>query len=223
MRIVFMFDEFDEFINLPPYFWQSLRGIRDEFKQRVMYISASRLTLPNLVAQHITDHQDYLVIEGFIELFHGFNRYLSRLDQKSAEASIDRLSRRYSAQISSELEHTLLYTTGCHNGLLRRGFRVAVRAAPGTRISNHDFIDVLLQNQGIRDECRSIYDSLEEAEQEMLNNIICNRNIDTHAEAWSTLENKGLVTRIQQQTGVSVPVLTIPVFAMFIQRHIVNC
>ena len=222
LRVVFMFDEFEEFINLPAYFWQSLRGIRDEFKQRVMYVTASRFSLTELVEQHIINRKDYLMIEGFVELFHGFTRYLGVLDPQSAHASVERLSRRYNAQISPELEHTLLYTTGFHNGLMRRGFRVAMRAARRTGTTNPEFIDLLLQDQGTRDECVSIYESLVEAEQTMLKNVVCNREIDVTSPAWSTLENKHLVTRMEQPPGSLLPVLTIPVFAMYIQRHVVG-
>src|SRR5690606_32080045 len=145
MRIVFMFDEFEEFINLPAYFFQSLRGVRDDYKQRLMYVTASRFSLPELVAQHKPDPKDVGIMEGFVELFHGFTHYISRLDNQSARASIERLERRFNTRLQPDLERGLICTTGKHSGLLRRGFRTASRIYDPSTLNDDALINALLQ------------------------------------------------------------------------------
>ena len=172
MRIVFMFDEFEAFLHLPDYFWQSLRGVRDDYKQRLMYLTASRTDLTTLAEQHFVDAHTAQVMEGFLELFHGFTHYLSRLDVRSAQASIERLERRYDVKLSPEVERILTYTTGRHHGLLRRGFRVASKIYDPSGLTDEAFLDLLLKNTGIRHECQAIYDSLSVAEQTVLKQVV---------------------------------------------------
>lgn len=217
MRIVFMFDEFEEFINLPAYFFQSLRGVRDDYKQRVMYLTASRFSLPELVAQHKPNPKDTAIMEGFVELFHGFSHYLSRLDNQSARASIERLERRYNTKLQPDLERSLQYITGRHSGLLRRGFRSAIRIYDPAAITDDALINLVLQDRGVLDECQSIFDSLSEAEQHLLRQIVNNQSIDETVDAWFTLNDKKLVAKTRDNPPR--PVLTIPVFAVYIRQN----
>jgi hypothetical protein len=216
MRIVFMFDEFEEFISLPAHFFQSLRGVRDDYKQRVMYLTASRFSLPELVALHKPDPKDASVMEGFVELFHGFTHYISRLDNQSARASIERLERRYNAQLQPDLERGLMYTTGRHSGLLRRGFRTAIRIYDAAAITDDALINLMLQDRGVIEECRSIFDSLSAAEQAMLRQIVSGQPIAESSDTWNTLNDKKLVAKTRDVPPR--PVLTIPVFAVFIKQ-----
>jgi hypothetical protein len=217
MRIVFMFDEFEEFINLPAHFFQSLRGVRDDYKQRVMYLTASRFSLPELIAQHKPDPKDASIMEGFAELFHGFTHYISRLDSQSARASIERLERRYNAHLQPDLERSLLYTTGRHSGLLRRGFRTALRIYDAAAITDDVLINILLQDRGVVDECQSIFDSLSADEQHLLRQIVNSEPAAETSDAWNSLNDKKLVTKTRDNP--SRPVLTIPVFAVFIRQR----
>lgn len=218
MRIVFMFDEFEEFINLPAYFFQSLRGIRDDYKQRVMYVTASRFSLPELVAQHKPEPKDVGIMEGFVELFHGFTHYISRLDTQSARASIERLERRYNARLQPNLERSLMYTTGRHSGLLRRGFRTAIRIYDPSAVSDDTLMNLLLQDRGMIEECQSIFDSLSEREQQKLRQIVNNQPVDESSDALNTLTDKKLIAKTRDNPPR--PVLTIPVFAVFISQKV---
>jgi hypothetical protein len=214
MRIVFMFDEFEEFITLPAHFFQSLRGVRDDYKQRVMYLTASRFSLPELVERHKPDPKDVTIMEGFVELFHGFTHYISRLDGQSARASVERLERRYNAQLHPELERGLMYTTGRHSGLLRRGFRTVLRIYDPSALTDDALINLLLQDRGVIDECQSIFDSLSTDEQIMLRHIVSGQTIAEPSETWNKLSDKKLVAKTRDTPPR--PVLTIPVFAVFI-------
>lgn len=218
MRIVFMFDEFEEFIYLPAYFFQSLRGIRDDYKQRVTYVTASRLSLPELVNQHKPNPREILNMEGFVELFNGFMHYINRLDIESARASIERLERRFNAALSTEPTRLLLYTTGRHPGLLRRAFPAAAQLTDADRLTDDQFIERMLQNRGILQECESILRSLTTDEQDMLKQIIQRQPISEDSDSWAALTDKSLVTKTRDTPPR--PVLTIPVFAVYISQYI---
>jgi hypothetical protein len=215
MRIVFLFDEFDEFIHLPAYFFQSLRGVRDDYKQRVMYLTASRFTLDELTRRHKPDPADLAIMEGFIELFHGFTHYLSRLDPQSARASLERLKRRYNTQLQPEVERLLLYTTGRHSGLLRRAFRVTLGIY---EFSGTDslFIQLLLQDRGVMQECQSIFDSLSAEEQTLLRAIVHMQAVDEKSDTVKHLVDKKLLAWTRDVPAR--PVLTIPLLARFIEQ-----
>jgi hypothetical protein len=217
MRIVFMFDEFEEFIGLPAHFFMSLRGVRDDYKQRLMYLTASRFSLPELVSQHKPNPKDVSIMEGFVELFHGFTHYLSRLDSQSSRASIERLERRYNTKLQPDLERGLQYVTGRHSGLMRRGFRTAIRIYDANGVTDDALINLMLQDRGVIDECQSIFDSLSEAEQHILRQIVSSQPIDESADAWHTLTDKKLVAKTRDNPPR--PVLTIPVFAVFIKQN----
>lgn len=217
MRLVFMFDDLEEFISLPAHFFQSLRGVRDDYKQRVMYLTASRFSLDELVRQHKPDPKDRLTMEGFVELFHGFSHYISQLDPQSARASMERLERRYDAQLRPELERLLLYTTGRHSGLMRRGFRVALKIHDFTTLNEETFINLLLEERGVLQECQAIFGSLSAEEQETLQNVIHNQPVSEQADAWKSLMDKKLVTKTRDVPAR--PVMTIPVLAIFISQQ----
>lgn len=217
MRIVFMFDEFEEFINLPAHFFQSLRGVRDDNKQRLMFLTASRFSLPELVEQHKPAAQDRTIMEGFVELFHGFTHYINRLDPQSARASIERLERRYSVRLHPEQERLLLYSTGRHGGLLRRGFRAALQTYHAVYPTDDAFINQLLKDRGVLEECQSIFDSLSSSEQALLRNVVQQQPVSEQHDAWKSLVDKQIVTRTRDVPPR--PVLTIPVFAVFISQQ----
>lgn len=216
LRLVFMFDEFEAFTHLPPQFFQSLRGLRDDFKQRVMFLTASRVALDPLVQDAYPAAADQQALEGFVELFYGFTHYMHLLDDDSAIFSIRRLENRNRvARIAPVLEHELLRTTGGHAGLLRRAFLPATRVSVPENIDRLSFIEYLLTDSGVQQECRTMLTSLTSAEQNMLLDIATRTlTIADHDPTWQTLLDKHLVGRRPDRTCA----LTVPVFAMFLLR-----
>lgn len=216
LRLVFMFDEFEAFAHLPPQFFQSLRGLRDDFKQRVIFLTASRTPLDALAQAAHPSAPEQQALEGFIELFYGFTHHMRLLDDDSAVFSVRRLENRNRLErIAPVLERELLRTTGGHAGLLRRAFLPATRVAVPENVDRPSFIDYLLADSGVQQECRAMLASLTPAEQRLLLEIATQRQtVADDNPVWRALLDKHLVGRRADGTAA----LTIPVFAMFLLR-----
>jgi hypothetical protein len=116
------------------------------------------------------------------------------------------------------LERSLMYTTGRHSGLLRRGFRTAIRIYDPSAVSDDTLMNLLLQDRGMIEECQSIFDSLSEREQQTLRQIVNNQPVDESSDALNTLTDKKLIAKTRDNPPR--PVLTIPVFAVFISQKV---
>lgn len=176
-RVAFIFDEFEQFIEqLPPHFFQSLRGLRDEYKGRIMYVTTSRRPLWELTQEKYPEEKERLVMEGFVELFHGGTRYVSPLDFDSALFSVERLEKRYKAPLQDMTRRNLIAVTGGHAGLLRRGF-VPTKDNPQAGGDGMALIKVMLSHKGVSDECSVLIRSLSADERRVLKQMLLNEAI----------------------------------------------
>jgi len=170
-HFVFIFDEIEEFVRLlPPEFFQSLRGLRDEFKGRVMYVTTSRIPLVDLAQYKIDkggDPDTVMVMQGFTELFTGFTHYLQPFDERSAHEAIRRLEERNRVRLHELNRRRLVGATGSHPGLIRRAFLPTLYFPPDN--ANHNaYMQHLLADRGVARECENIYTSLADDERETL-------------------------------------------------------
>lgn len=170
-KIAFLFDEFEGFRDLPPEFFESLRGLRDEFKYRVMYVTTSRRDPEELVKEWdlYTSKRAREIMEGFLELFRGFTIYLRLLDPPSAAGLMARLARRYwgeDRELDEARREDLMNATGSHAGLMRRCFLPIANLDARRPID--DLCRYLLTQDGVVKECLAILDSLSEAERDAL-------------------------------------------------------
>lgn len=130
-RVVFLLDELGNFGSFPPLFFQSLRGLRDQYKGRVAYVTTSSAPLDALL-EPLAGAERAALCE-FTELFRDHTRYISPLDSASAAAVVDRFVARYEADYNiyktgeAFLKGDVFALTGGHVGLLRRSFRPAVQ------------------------------------------------------------------------------------------------
>jgi hypothetical protein len=203
-RVVFVIDELEEFFALlPPIFIQSLRGLRDDFKRRLMYVSASRFTRKELEEcthkQHGNDVRTYSRIEGFLELSTGFTGYLRPLNYDSAIFTLDRYFKRYGIELDNQAGDTLrinMYqVSGGHVGIMRRGFATAVNLVQeNPRASYRLFLDVLIKNEGILEECRAIRTSLSPGERKVLGELV-NQKVTSDEAALRNLIDKHIVNK----------------------------
>lgn len=202
-QIVFILDELEEFLrSLPVEFFQSLRGLRDDHKRRVMYMTTSRHT-PSQLLQKVTDQEQYMVLEGFIELFHDFTNYLHPLDDVSVQHNLRRYAYRYHITLSSQQEDYLRYATGSHIGLMRRGYIFAynteVHKIPRERFPEH----LLLNSEKVQRDCTSLYDSLSGQEQTVMKHI-ARGQLNVPPDVRQMLFNKHLINKDGQ---IMIPVL----------------
>jgi hypothetical protein len=205
-RVVFIFDEFEQFIAmLPPDFFQSLRGLRDEYKGRVMYITTSRRPLWELTDEAFPEEKDRLIMEGFVELFHGALRYVSPLDPRSAGESVRRLSERYSIQLDRAAQENLILVTGGHAGLLRRGFVPTMKQPDAARDAG-TLINLLLDDRGLSEECSVLIRSLPPNERRVLRQLLDNEPVNDTA-GWKSLIDKHLVYDDNGRKSWRIPLL----------------
>lgn len=90
VRIAFLFDELEELLQIMPVkFFQSLRALRDQYKQSLSYFTFSREPI-----QFITQRLkiDSLAIEPFVELFNDHLLFVGPYNQVDAYAMLERLN-----------------------------------------------------------------------------------------------------------------------------------
>lgn len=214
LRIAFLFDELDEFRHLCAEFFMSLRGLRDEFKGRIMYVVTSRNDLYDLMmmTQHSTESRE--ILESFVELFHEHTFYLHPLDIDSARAVMKRFFHRYqhSHQLNRHEEEeyvenfmrSLFELTGRHVGLLRRAFKPAIEYFnQPSEIPLHDY---LLRNKGIRKEFNAIVNSLSNQEKALFRQVLLTGEIND-VDIWQRLVEKHLVSYSDDGKAYWLPLL----------------
>lgn len=230
-KIVFLFDEFEQFAHhLPAEFFQSLRGLRDAHKQRVLFITTSRQSLPQIVEALAPERggEPYLaMMEGFVELFSEQVHHIAPLEFQSAADAIDRYIIRYRLDklreepvVLDNLVRALYRVTGGHAGLLRRSFRQGVAnryalgdATPEQYTQNRDVLNVFLDDSGVKQECATIYHSLPQRERDVLLHI-ANGQAVVDIASLESLSQKNLVKR----DATDMPFVQLPVLRHYIVR-----
>ncbi len=201
-RIAFFFDEIEEFMRLPAEFFLTLRGIRDDHKGRLAFVTTSRSDLVDVMVKPFeTRHRE--TIEGFVELFHEHTRYINPLDPASARAALNRFVNRYNDRDKlndrqiAYLTEELLKLTGGHVGLLRRSYKPTIdyyfyaQQAQGMTLAEY-----LITNSGVQKECQTLIDSLTLEERAAFSEII-NHSVDIDPVIAGRLMDKCVI----EQTG----------------------
>lgn len=156
--VVFLFDEFDGvFQSLDRRFFAGLRALRDEHKYWLLYVIATRQEFSRLC--------DVRDSEAFHELFSNNVFGLGPYSEEDARSMLARLSERAGADLPEAIVPQLLTITGRHPGLLRAAFWLLI---VDSSIPPQHLFRELLGDAGVWDECRHIWDGLDEDEQAVL-------------------------------------------------------
>ena len=207
-KICFVFDEFEEMLTqLPAKFFQALRGIRDDYKYQLTYITFTRRTLSQIVEE---SGASKLALEPFVELFTDSTHYLGPYSEADATAMLDRLSERQNVNFSPSFRRFLLKSTGGFAGLLRASFRLAGQIPFGT--PEDRALQFLANSPAIEVECRTIWDSLTQDERVMLIKIVMNQESSEDNSAVRLLLEKQLLK------GQGVVEVNPPLFQEFVRR-----
>lgn len=219
IRIVFIFDEFEKFIReLPPRFFQTLRSLRDQFKDRVMYLTTARQVMPLLVNPVLYD--DY---EPFIELF--TRHFLLPYRPSDTEQTFRRISvRRDLPAPPIEMREQLMAVTGGHAGLLRSAFSAwAPLNLLHPSMSDEETIRTLLQVGEVQEECKTIWRSLSQEECQILFDMVRAQQknqpvgVSPHRSLAHLLIQKGLLLETDQMTFAN---MRPPLLAAFLYASI---
>lgn len=168
LHLVFLFDELEEFVRkLPAEFFQSLRGLRDDYKQQLYFVATSRYTTNDILYQN-REQAERTVIEGFIELFKGHQRFISRLDYRTTMRNLERYEANYHQTLPENIKNLLYLATHGHVGLLRTSYFALLEREIEANPDLERFCALLLQDEGVRSECNTIIDSLLDYERDAL-------------------------------------------------------
>jgi hypothetical protein len=168
IRIVFMFDEFEDMLkHLPVKFFQTLRGLRDTNKRQLSYLTFTRASLPVLIEQY---GLSLMELEPFIELFTDNICYVGPYNEADARQMIENLIGRNQRQLSDQSINFLLWSTGSYAGLIRAGFRLLDMVEPidSNSMMNDEVLRKMILRRPMRTECKTIWTSLTPAEQHVL-------------------------------------------------------
>jgi hypothetical protein len=215
-RVAFLLDEISDFGALPALFFQSLRGLRDQYKGRVTYITTSRTPLDALLND--LSGESRAAMKEFTELFRDHTRYISPLDAASAAAVVDRFIDRYEASYerletaAKFLKGDVFALTGGHVGLLRRSFRPAVQYLIDDETGH--LSDYLLAASGVAGECETIIASLTDDERRVFYHAIQDGQIQDMA-VWRGLFEKHIVKESTRGTAE----FRLPLLGDYALRH----
>lgn len=206
VQIVFMFDEFDEFMRqMPPKFFQTLRGLRDNYKQQLSYLVFTREPLPRLIETLKIPRSE---IESFIELFNDNLLYVGPYNDKDSRTMLERLSQNWQRKLGTEEVSFLLYATGRFAGLLRASYQF-IDGLDLTAWVEHSeqLVTVLASKRPVRQECHIIWLSLTEIERSVLKTIAGFQpyeNSPEVEESINTLVLKRLIRTDKAQKKLSI-------------------
>jgi hypothetical protein len=217
LRIILLFDEFEELLlQMPPRFFQNLRGLRDNHKSNLIYTTFSRSPLPVLAERMALPAPQ---MESFLELFTDNVVYVGPYNDTDARDMLTSLSRRRSQPIPDLAGALLLEATGRFAGLLRAGFHIIddYRRLDWSTQTAETFGDLLAQNSAIRSECQSIWAGLNHSEQTVLKAVAKLRPYEVSTEtelAVSMLVQKRLLRLLRPDQRL---VIEPPVFRAFVR------
>ena len=181
LRLVFLFDEFDELCRrMVPEGFSALRALRDDYKYQLMYLVATRLELRRL-------RDDVKEIEAFEELVTPHTFWLGPYSETDARLMLHRLESRHKTPLDENSITQILKATGGHPGLLREGYSIF-------RQNPDDFFDTLTKSLKIQAECQRIWLSLSSQEQAGMLALTGQGHAQTEqSDIIQRLRHKGLV------------------------------
>lgn len=203
-KLVFLFDQFDDvYREAAPHFFANLRGLRENYKYRLSFLTFTRDLLPNLIESDPAREEFYeLLASNLIGL-----RPYNFADAKDLLA---RVGKRNKLTYSEELANQLIALTGGHAGLLRAAFLAVARAEmdwdPGK--NDADLFNV----PGVRLECEKIWRSLSVQERKILHMLgHGQQQIKNSDSIFEQLFIKGVLRNPQNPTPFS------PLFFQYVQ------
>ncbi len=180
LKLVFLFDEFDDlYRTLPASAFKALRALRDDHKYKLMYVLATRKELKRIdKLEAAYDAFEELVTPNLLWLFVYSNQ--------DARYMLRRLAVRYQLNSGPKQIRVALTVAGGHPGLLRSVF-------PLLQNNTNDFIETLLANKPVQEEIARIWQSLADEEQRALSFLVHGGRSQMLDGVLVQLQQKGLV------------------------------
>jgi hypothetical protein len=210
-NLVLLFDEFDEpFEQIDGRAFLNLRALKDKYRQRLSYVTATNRRLSNIRRGRDVDE--------FIELFGPFTRFLGPLEPSDTDQIIGWVAAQEGYTFDDEDRAFLCHHADGHLGLLLSVSRALgevtgkpVRDAGQDWLIHRQVREQLDRDPNVQGECRKLWDDLTETQQEALMAVVgAEDDIDEHAV--DALRSKGLVR-------LGEDLLFCPVFEGFVRRQ----
>jgi hypothetical protein len=210
-NLVLLFDEFDEpFEQLEGRVFLNLRALKDKYRQRLTYVTASDRRLSNIRRGRDVDE--------FIELFSPFTRFLGPLPEPDVNEAIAWVAAQEGYTFDEEDRAFLHHHADGHLGLLLAVCRALgdvtgepVRDAGQDWLIHRQVRGQLDRDINVQGECRKIWDDLTEAQQDALMDVVGHEE-EIDERALESLRGKGLVRADQE-------LLFSPVLEAFVRRQ----
>jgi DNA-binding winged helix-turn-helix (wHTH) protein len=207
--LIVILDEFDDiFRAISPWPLRQLRVLRDRYGSRLCYVVGTSRDLARLRS----DPDTY----EFRELFQPYTRMLRPLHVADAERFVAYLSRRREDLPSQERVELIVELSGGHPGLMERIYDLLPGVHRGPATPLQDAVAGLSRQRAIQEECRRLWNELEEEEREGLLAQIRGDELATGTRQRQGLEAKGLVV-VREAGGLAI---FSPVFEEFVRQEL---
>jgi len=193
IQLCFFFDEFDEaYKHLPHDVFTQLRAIRDANKYRILYILFFRSLPEKLRAP--TDN------EAFYELISRNVVGIGPYTETDAMKIFVEWERRHNCSFLPEIREKIYLGSAGHQGLAIAMLNITNNSpSANENINDHNWLDWFGKQEYIKEECRKIFDGLDEDEKRSLD-LAARGNINnTLPSSIKALTLKGLL-KLQEGT-----------------------
>jgi hypothetical protein len=166
LRLVFVLDELEKYFQeLPDRFFQGLRSLRDQYKDRILFVTTARQIMPLLLPDEV-----FPQYEPFAELFSNSRHFLLPYRPADAEQTFKRMSARQDYPPPPiAMREQLMAVTGGHAGLLQAAFAAwAPNQLLTDDLSDSEAVAILLGIDAVQDECKTMWRSLSVGERKLL-------------------------------------------------------
>ena len=210
-RLVLLFDEFDEpFEQIEGRVYLNLRALKDKYRQRLTYVTASDRRLSSIRRGRDVDE--------FIELFGPFTRFLGPLVASDVESLIAWVTDQEGYTFDDEDRAFVHHHADGHLGLLLATCRALgevtgepVRDAGQDWLIHRQVREQLDRDLNVQGECRKLWEDLTEAQQDALMAVV-GAEEDVEDRALESLRLKGVVRPGDE-------LLLSPIFEGFVRRQ----
>jgi hypothetical protein len=210
-NLVLLFDEFDEpFEQIEGRVFLNLRALKDKYRQRLSYVTATNRRLSNIRRGRDVDE--------FVELFEPFTQFLGPLDRSDVDEVIAWVAAQEGYTFDDEDRGFLSHHADGHLGLLLAVCRALgevtgepVRDAGQDWLIHRQVREQLEQELNVQGECRKLWDDLTEAQQDTLMAVVGTEE-DVDERVIDSLRKKGLLREDRE-------LLFSPVFEGFVRRQ----
>jgi len=211
-KLVFVLDDCDRLVEQAPLaLFRRLRALRDESKYQLLYVTVTRRELSRLrpFSPEFESFFEIILVRSFAigpyseaDAQHMLRRLIARLPQPRT--------------LTPHEATRLIQTTGGHPGLMKAAFYAS---GAGERANDPNFVTALINDSSVMDECRKIWQSLEENERAGLAAALQGRTVSGPAQ--TSLAVKGLIRErtdgshsifcppleayVSQQTHIPIP------------------